>query len=142
MKTHHFKNIKTGILVTLLLSVVTASCAGSATTQPPPVEVSIAWSEIEQGVGLGVGDILEVVLPVNLSTGYIWEAGFYNQSVLKPYGEPEFFSTSTKLGAEETQRLHFEAIGEGETELVLIYRRSFEEEDVNQRTFQVDVTVK
>jgi inhibitor of cysteine peptidase len=91
---------------------------------------------------LEVGDILEVVLPANPSTGYIWEVGFYNQSVLKPYGEPEFSSTSTNLGAEESQKLHFEAIGKGETELVLVYQRSFETEDVNQQTFQVYVIVK
>ena len=140
MKTHVLKNIQFGILLILFLSFVLASCA-----QPEPKpskEVSIAWSEIDQGVGLEVGDILEVVLPANLSTGYLWEIGFYNQSVLKPYGEPEFFSTSTNLGAEESQKLHFEAIGQGETELVLVYQRSFEEQDVNQKTFQVDVTVK
>lgn len=82
------------------------------------------------------------MLPAALSTGYRWEAGFYNQSVLKPYGEPEFFSTSTNLDVEESQTLHFEAIGEGETELVLVYRRSSEEEDLNQRRFEVDVAVK
>jgi len=140
MKSYRYKSIKVGILFILLLSFVLASCA-----QPEPKstkEVSIAWSEIEQGVGLEIGDILEIVLPASPSTGYLWEVGFYNQSVLKPYGEPEFSSTETSLGVEESQLLHFEAIGEGETELVLIYQRSFEEEDVNQQTFQVDVVVK
>ena len=140
MKSYNYKNIKAGILLILLLSFFTASCA-----QPEPKpskEVSIAWSEIGQGVGLEVGDILEIVLPANSSTGYLWEVGFYNQSVLKSYGEPEISSTSTNLGAKESQLLHFEAIGEGETELVLVYRRPFEEEDVNQQTFQVDVIVK
>ena len=140
MRTHHITSIKIGILFILLLSFVLASCA-----QPEPKstkEVSIAWSEIEQGVGLEIGDILEIVLPASPSTGYIWEVGFYNQSVLKPYGEPEFSSTDTSLGAKELQLLHFEAIGEGETELVLVYQRSFEEEDANQQTFQVDVFVK
>jgi predicted secreted protein len=140
MKTHNLKNIKIGILLIFLLWFVLASCA--LPEPKPSKEVSIAWSEIDQGVGLEVGDILEVVLPANLSTGYLWEVGFYDQSVLNPYGEPEFFSTSTNPGTEESQKLHFEAIGEGETELVLVYQRSFEEQDVNQRTFQVDVTVK
>ena len=140
MKTYNFKNIKVGTLLILLLSFVLASCARP---QPnPPKEVSILWSEIDQGVGLAVGDILEVVLPANPSTGYIWEVGFYNQSVLKPYGEPEFYSTSTNLGAEESQKLHLEAIGVGETELVLAYQRSFENEGVDQQTFQVYVVVK
>ncbi|MGW8226817.1 MAG: protease inhibitor I42 family protein [Anaerolineales bacterium] len=139
MKTHNFKSIKAGNLLVLLLFVVLASC-----DQPqgnPPKEVGIYWSKIDQGVGLEVGDILEVALPANPSTGYIWEFGFSNQSVLKPHGEPEFSSTSTNLGAEETQKLHFEAIGEGETELVLVYRRSFENDGLNQQTFQVYVVV-
>lgn len=128
------------IISLLLLSLVMASCAGQ---QPKsPKEVSIAWSEIHQGVGLEVGDMLEVVLPANPSTGYVWEVGFYNQSVLKPYGEAEFWSSSADLGAEESQALHFEAIGPGETELVLLYQRSFEDDGVSPRTFQVDVVVQ
>lgn len=139
LKTYKFKKIKAGILLILLLSFVLASCAQPESKATK--EVSIVWSEIDQGIGLEVGDILEVVLPANLSTGYIWEVGFYNQSILKPYGESEFSRTSTNLGAEEAQLLHFEAIGEGETELVLVYQRSFENEEVDQQTFQVYVTV-
>jgi inhibitor of cysteine peptidase len=140
VNTNNFKNIMKMALLVFLLSFVLASCV-----KPPansPVEVSIVWSEIDQSVGLEVGSILEIVLPANPSNGYIWEAGFYNQSVLKPYGEAEFSSNSTKLGAEETQALHFEAIGEGETELVLVYRRSFENEGADQQTFQVKVVVQ
>ena len=140
MKTCSTKNIIVGILLYILLPVVLASCAQA---QPDPSkEVSILWSEIEQSVGLEVGDILEVVLPANPSTGYSWETGFYNQSVLKPSGESEFSSDSKKLGAEETQKLHFEAIGEGETDLVLVYQRSFEKEGVDPQQFQVNVVVK
>ena len=128
------------IIFILVLPLVFASCARQ---QPKsPKEVSIAWSEVDQGVGLEVGDILEVVVPANPSTGYVWEVGFYNQSVLKPYGEPEFSSSSANLGAEELEKLHFDAIGVGETELILVYQRSFENEGVDQRTFQVDVVVK
>lgn len=142
MKTYHFMNRKSGILLILLLSFVLASCAPTQQTPTPPVEVSILWSETEQEVGLEVGSILEIVLPANPSTGYAWEAGFYNPSVLEPYGEPEFSSASMDLGAEESQILHFEAIGEGATELVLVYKRSFEDEGEEQQTFQVDVVVK
>ena len=140
MKTDTFKYINTGVLLILLLSFALGSC--SRPQQKIPKEVSILWSEIDQGVGLEVGDILEVVLPANLSTGYAWEAGFYNETVLKPSGEPEFYSTSTDLGAEESQKLHFEAIGEGETDLVLVYRRSFENEEADGQTFQVHVAVE
>jgi inhibitor of cysteine peptidase len=140
MKTYNFKIIKAGTLLVLLLSFVLASCTRP---QPnPPKEVSILWSEIDQSVGLEVGDILEVVLPANPSTGYIWEVGFYNQSVLKLYGEPEFSSSSANLGAEESQKLHFEAIGEGETELVLVYRQSWEKATEPLKTFEVTIGVE
>lgn len=131
---------RTTIFLILLVPLVVASCARQ---QPKsPKEVSIAWSEVAQGVGLEVGDILEVVLPANPSTGYIWEVGFYNQSVLKPYGEPEFSNSNANLGAEESEKLHFEAIGEGETKLIMVYQRSFEDERVDRQTFEVDVVVK
>jgi inhibitor of cysteine peptidase len=139
MINNNFKCIKAATPLVVLLLLFLASCAQP---QPSPSkEVSILWSEIEQSVGLEVGDILEVVLPANPSTGYMWEAGFYNQTVLKPNGEPEFSSSSAKLGAQGSQKLHFEAIGEGETELVLVYRRSFENEGRNPQTFQVNVVV-
>jgi inhibitor of cysteine peptidase len=128
------------IILIAFLSIAFTSCARQQAKSPK--EVSIAWSEIDQGVGLEVGDTLEVVLPAKPSTGYIWEAGFYNQSVLKPYGEPEFSGSSTKVGAEESQKLHFEAIGEGETDLVLVYHRPFESDAADQQTFKVNVVVE
>lgn len=137
MKTRHFQNLIATILLILLL------CSSCAQQQPKPTkEVSISWSEIEQGVGLEVGDKLEVVLKANPSTGYAWDAGFYNETVLRPYGVAEFSGNSTSLGAEETQLLHFEAIGEGKTDLVLVYRRPFDEGKGEQQTFQVHVTVE
>ena len=144
MKKHHFKkNQARSLLILLLLSLFLTPCVllkPQSTGEPQSTkEVSISYSEIKQSVGLEVGDILEVVLPANPSTGYIWEVGFYNQSVLEPYGEPEFYKTSTNLGAKETQTLHFKTIDEGETELVLLYRRSLENEVKDQQTFGVHV---
>lgn len=128
------------ILFIIVLPLVFASCARQQTKTPK--EVSIAWSEISQGVGLEVGDTLEVVLPANRSTGYAWEVGFYNQSVLEPYGEPEFSSNSANLGAEESEVLHFAAIGEGETQLILVYQRPFENEEVDPQLFEIKVVVQ
>lgn len=139
MMKNNFKKIKTATLLLITVSFVLASCAQPQPSTPK--EVSIIWSEIEQGVGLEVGDILEVVLPANPSTGYMWEVGFYNQSVLKPGGKPEFLSSNAQLGAQGSQKLHFEAVGEGETELVLVYRRSFENEGSSPQIFQVTVVV-
>jgi len=40
------------------------------------------------------------------------------------------------------QKVHLEAIGAGETNLILVHRRPFENEGVNQQTFQVYVVVE
>lgn len=139
MKNYQLKKKLAGYLIIPVFLFALTACAQSQANSPK--EVSIHWTEIEQGVELNVGDILEVVLPAKPSTGYQWEAAFYNQSVLKPYGESEFSSTDTNLGGEETQTLHMEAIGEGETELVLVYHRTFEE-NTDQQTYKINVGVK
>mgnify|MGYP001085287284 FL=1 len=139
MNANNFKIKKAGTPLVLFLLFVLGSCVQNQANNPK--EVGISWSEIDQGVGLKVGDILEVALPANPSMYSVWEVGFYNQSVLKPSGEPDFYSTSTNLGEEKIQKLHFEAIGEGETELVLVYQRSYENEGNDQQTFKVHVIV-
>ncbi len=107
-----------------------------------PKEVAITEQETQQGVGLNVGDTLEIVLDANPSTGYAWEPGFYNESVLKPVGEPEFVKQDASLGSGEKQKVHFLAIGPGETKLSLVYRRPFEKATPDSKMFTVDVTVK
>jgi inhibitor of cysteine peptidase len=140
MKTTILKKINVGMLLILLIPAALASSCVRSEAKPPE-EISISWSEIDQEVELEVGDILEVVLPAQPSTGYIWEVGFYNKSVLESYGEAEFSASSSILGGEESQLLHFTAIDEGETDLVLVYRRSFEEEGADQQTWEIFVTV-
>ncbi len=130
-----YKNILTILLVVLAIAACDRLKARDSK------EVSITEQEVQQSVGLDIGDTLEIVLAADPATGYAWEAGFYNQSVLKPVGEPEFVKQDTNLGSEEKQKLHFEATGEGETELILMYRRSFEKDVPELKTFQVNVHV-
>ena len=132
--------IHKSILFFLLVALALIAC--SPNEKNTGKEVSITDQELPQSVGLEVGNILEIVLPANPSTGYSWEVGFYNSSMLKPSGEPEFIQQDASLGAEGVQKLHFEAIGAGENELVLVYRRSFEKDLPELKTFNVDVTVK
>ncbi|MGE5223888.1 MAG: protease inhibitor I42 family protein [Omnitrophica WOR_2 bacterium] len=127
--------------ISFILLVVLAIAACDRLTPKTPKEVSISEQEVQQAVGLDVGDTLEIVLSANPATGYAWETGFYNQSVLKPVGESEYVKQDTNLGAEELQKLHYEAIGEGETELLLVYHRSFEKDAPDLKTFQMNVHV-
>jgi len=137
---NNLKNIKVGALLILLLSFTLSACGQPQ--QKASKEVSIHWSEIDQGVGLEVGDILEIVLPASPSTGAVWEIGFYNQSVLKPYEDPEYYKLVTDPDAGEFQNVHFEAIDVGETEVWLLYQQPSENEVVYPQAFQVNVVVK
>ncbi len=129
------------LLPALLIALFLASCSNSP-VENNNKEVSITAGDIPQSVGLNVGDTLEVVLTANPSTGYRWEAGFYNQTVLKLAGEPEFVKQSTSVGSYETQKVHFVALSEGETELVLVYKRSFEKAPPESKTFIMGVVVE
>lgn len=135
-----FYTVLTRILIFLLLPVILASCAHSEPKDKN--EVSIGWSEIDQEIGLMVGDVLEIMLPAQPTSNYKWDIGFYNQSVLKPSDEPEISTANNEPGTEELQIFHFEAIGTGETELVLVFRQLSGNDGIDQKTWKVYVTVK
>lgn len=157
------KSIVIGTLVLLLPAIFLASCDQALPTSPVQFSICLKASGCTaEVVEIPVGAVLEIKLPANPSTGYSWEVGFFNPSVLEPFGEPEFSSASEEqeagedpygepdyssasyaLGAEDIQKLYFEAVGEGESELVLVYRRSFEDAGEDQEeVLKVLVIVK
>ena len=124
MKTFNRMQLTPVTLLVIFLTFLLASC-----DQPQadlPAEISISWSEIDQAIGLEAGSILEVVLPYEPYSGCQWEAGFFNPTVLEPYGEPEISDAAVNLDAPQTWLMHFTAVGEGETELVLLLNQFVE----------------
>jgi predicted secreted protein len=124
----------------VLLALLLESCGQAQQIQKQPVEKSIRYSGLVESVGLEVGELLEIVLPVDISSNYIWKAAFYNPSVLELKGAPEFVISSTDAGEEELQKLHFKAKDEGETELVLLYQKPSDVQEAD--SFTVTVCVK
>ena len=118
-------------LAFLLVNLV-AGC-----TAQQPEEYSDAGQEIE----IGVGDRFIVALESNPTTGYQWEAGFdesFLELVLDEFelGEAE----EGMVGAGGEQKLTFEGLKAGETELTLTYKRSWEEDFAEQKVFVVSIT--
>lgn len=107
-----------------------------------PVSVQLSEKDIGRTVEIGVGDILEVVLKGNPSTGYIWDMVSPDKGILKQVGETEFEPDRKGRGSDGKIIMRFEAAKEGKTSLKLIYHRPFEKNGPPIKTFEVKLTVK
>jgi inhibitor of cysteine peptidase len=90
-------------------------------------------------IKLARGEEVELVLPGNPSTGYLWVIA--DVSPILSVEEPEFRPESTLVGA--AGQYHIRIIGNepGSVMLVAGYERPFEEAEPLD-TFEVEVTVK
>ncbi len=127
------------ILIFLLISLILTSCAENEPL--PRVEVMITEQPTDQSVGLEAGNVLEVVLPANPSTGYRWEVVFFDQTILRQIGETEFIKPSLSPDVEGDQVFHFEAVKPGETEVAFEYRQPFTSKAEAEKSFSAGVTV-
>ena len=100
-------------------------------------------SEKDSGrtIGLKTGDVLEVTLAGNPTTGYSWSVASVGE-ILKQLGEPVFESASPGLtGAGGKVLLRFQALRPGKTVLKLAYRRIWEKK-APAATFEVTIRVR
>jgi len=107
-----------------------------------PVSVKLSEKDLGRTVEMSVGDVLEVILKGNPTTGYIWDVASPDKGMLKQVGEAEFEPDRKARGSGGNILLRFEAVKVGKTMLKLIYRRPFEKNKRPTKTFEVKVTVK
>jgi uncharacterized repeat protein (TIGR01451 family) len=100
----------------------------------------VALDEADNGSTVDLRGDQELVIDLegNLSTGYLWEVASVNDIFLRQVGQFEFEHYSDGVGSVGRQTLRFRAAGEGRTDLVLAYRRSWENA-APLRTFSVSV---
>jgi len=104
----------------------------------------IRVSEKDSGrtVGMKTGDVLEVTLPANPTTGYVWAVAECGEN-LKQLSEPEFESASPGLpGAGGKETFRFQALQPAKTVLKLAYRRPWEKNARPAATFEITVRVR
>jgi predicted secreted protein len=92
-------------------------------------------------VELVVGQMLDVVLEGNPTTGYQWMVDSIDREVLRETGDWTFEPDSDADGAGGLVKQRFRAFAPGETELYLAYRQSWEEDTPPLETFTVQVSV-
>ena len=130
------------VLNLLGLSIVAAllsACGGAA----GPENVYIAdENDNGQTVMMGAGDALQISLPENRSTGYIWSIVTNDEAVLRPTDEPTYAIEGEPLpGAGGRATFHFTAVGAGEVSLQLINARPAETAVEAVETFALLVRV-
>lgn len=79
-------------------------------------------------VQMSVAEQVVVELEGNPTTGFAWEVTPTDAAVIVPAGEPEYRSESDADGSGGTYTFRFTAVGPGEAEVVMVYRRSWEDE--------------
>ena len=125
-----------GVTVTMALLLV--GCAGSGQTR--------LYAEDDGGqMELELGQVVEVVLRSNPTTGYRWERVDSGDGVLVQEGEAELQQEAKDrqlVGAGGVKLLRFKAQSTGQTMLELVYRRTWEKEEKPEETFSVQVTVR
>jgi inhibitor of cysteine peptidase len=140
------------------LSLASSAQSNSPSTEPPPpTEIRLGAEDYGRAVQLREGEELVISLEANPSTGYAWQVDHgplaaQSQSILVQTGET--FETvegqgSTDvepsatmppvLGAPEIQTLRFQAAQAGQTGLILVYRRPWEEDVPPAQEFSLSV---
>lgn len=103
----------------------------------------ISFTERDSGktVGLSIADELEIVLPANPTTGYIWETDALNCNLLS-HSKVDFLPDTTALGSGGSEVNRFKAIAEGTCRLKFIFHRTFEHNVPPLKTFELTVIIK
>ena len=88
------------------------------------------------------GEMIEVSLPGNPTTGFNWAAADLDTSILSQKGDAAFKADSNLVGAGGMVTLTFEAIETGTTTLTLNYMRSWETAVAPEKVFTLTVVVE
>lgn len=91
-------------------------------------------------VELRTGDELEITVPGNPTTGYVWEVNSLDPTLLKQ-DNSLFLHADKSIGSGGLEVIKLHAIGEGRGELKLIYHRPFEKNKLPIKTFEVSFKI-
>ena len=100
-------------------------------------------SESDSGkvIQIFVGDELEVVLPGNPTTGYVWDVSSLDSHFLTQ-AKTDFIANDKAIGSGGMEVLRFKAIAAGRSEVKLIFHRPFERNVRPAKTFDATVIIK
>ena len=126
-------NLSLALLIVIIF-VITCGMSHALTVQ-------LTQADAGSTIKLHPGDMLEIVLQGNPTTGYAWEVQPGAEAVLTQKGVPEFKRDSALLGAGGLMTFRFDVVAVGDVPLSLIYHRAFEPGVPPLKTFAINVKV-
>lgn len=123
----------------LLFGILVISSLYGCKTQNSEVFVEETKTYADPNVTIEVqrGEKFQIALESNPTTGYGWE--FETDPNLISLINQTFKPESDLIGAGGTETFKFSALNEGEAEIVFSYKRSWEEEIIEKKVFQVKI---
>lgn len=125
--------MKKNYLFLFLITLILTSCTTNK-------HLVIIDKDNNQEFILPKDEVFEISLNSNPTTGYQWTIEKIDSSYLYQLGESEYFSESTLMGGGGIETYKFKTLKEGETELLLLYRRSWEDE-IPADSFHVKIII-
>ena len=122
------------LIAALIVLLMTLTACGSAA-------VKLDEQDNGQSVEVSSGDRITITLEGNPTTGYSWEPGEFDASVVELVGEADYKSDSKMLGSGGVYTFTLKALAPGATTVKFIYHRSWEDAEPAQ-VFEVTLNVK
>ncbi len=102
-----------------------------------------AYSDPEETINISADKefVVLIALESNPSTGYSWQASYAESALelVEESYEPGEYDRQGLVGAGGTELFRFRALESGETEITMVYKRSWETGVLDQKVFTVDV---
>lgn len=106
--------------------------------QPTKPDMTFTDANNGETVEASVGNIFEVILESNATTGYSWNIATQDAKILESLGDPKYVRPAgAPPGAPGQQVFQFKVKGAGETKLVLHYNRPWEKDKEPAKLFSL-----
>ena len=126
----------------LVIGVVLVSVIATvAFAQDAPEPKKLTEKDAGTTVQLKPGDLVEISLAGNATTGYSWGVVGVDENVLKQVGDWTYKPDSDKVGAPGMYTLTFQAVDAGTTDLALGYKQWWNTEMQPEKTFEITAVV-
>ena len=130
------------VLMAALAAVAAAGCSSANAGAGP---LALTDNDNGKAFTVKVGDIITVVIPGNMTTGYSWAAALSEKdaALLQQQGEPVYAqgSNGSVVGAGGTFTFTFKAAAAGQAALKLAYARPWEN-GAPAQTYEVELTIQ
>ncbi len=120
------------VTVAVIVTSLVVGCVGEVKT----------YIDSGQAIDIGVNQEFVIAIGANPTTGYDWEISLDEtmlELVEKTYKLAEEAEGYKVVGGSGVDYFRYKALKAGETEITMVYKRSWEEESIDQKLFTVNI---